>query len=438
MRRQPDALESAKAHIRLKEFSAAQAELQRLSESGNPQAEYLLAVFYLNGIAGRREPALARVWLEKAADQGEGSAAYSLAALAANSQPRDDAEVERWLARARQLGFVSPAGAQQAGQPQATSELSAYSSESQSAIEALWLAASRGDLPALRHFATPASVKARDEFGRGALARAAESGKVEAVELLLTQTRDVDTADLHGTTPLMLAAATGNAAVTAALLKAGADPNASDQSHNSVLMHAATVDHPEVIEQLLRAGARIDARNLQDWSALDFAANRSLPGVAARLRAAGATALHHNPARSGELTTVQHPRPPERDLYAGWPDLAVAAALHNTTVLEALLQHGADPNIDAEREPVLAVAALVGRPAAVDELLSAHADPARTDRHGDSALLIAVRSGRADVVHSLLAHGVPADERGGDSEAPLIAAVRSSRVPVVHELIAAH
>src|SRR5256886_7645064 len=47
--------------------------------------------------------------------------------------------------------------------------------------DALWLAATDGDVPSLEILADPALVSARDEFGRGALARAAEAGSAPAV-----------------------------------------------------------------------------------------------------------------------------------------------------------------------------------------------------------------------------------------------------------------
>src|ERR1700742_3445124 len=72
-----DPLETAKADIRLKKFSAAAAELQRLATSGNSNAQYLLAVFYLNGLNGARDVTVARGWLEKAAAQGNVRAAAS-------------------------------------------------------------------------------------------------------------------------------------------------------------------------------------------------------------------------------------------------------------------------------------------------------------------------------------------------------------------------
>ncbi|MBV9727553.1 MAG: hypothetical protein JO299_20530, partial [Gammaproteobacteria bacterium] len=53
--RTADPLESAKTAIRLKNFASAQSDLQRLAEAGNPDAQYLLASFHLNGLAGPRD-----------------------------------------------------------------------------------------------------------------------------------------------------------------------------------------------------------------------------------------------------------------------------------------------------------------------------------------------------------------------------------------------
>ena len=89
--RPPDPLDSAKGEIRTKHFAAAQTQLQKLASAGNPQAEYLLAVFYLNGLGGPRDVVQAKTWLEKAAGHGNAPAAFSLARLYAESDPPDPA-----------------------------------------------------------------------------------------------------------------------------------------------------------------------------------------------------------------------------------------------------------------------------------------------------------------------------------------------------------
>ena len=94
-----DPLEGVKTSIRLKNFGAAQSDLQRLADAGNADAQYLLAAFYLNGLGSARDPVKAKVWLEKSAAQGNSRAAFSLASLYASSDPPDPQAAERWLAR---------------------------------------------------------------------------------------------------------------------------------------------------------------------------------------------------------------------------------------------------------------------------------------------------------------------------------------------------
>jgi TPR repeat protein len=155
-----DVLEAAKAHIRQKNFTAATTELQHLATAGNRDAQYLLAVLYLNGLNGPRDPIKAHDWLEKSARQGNARAAASLSALTAESAGADLAQVEVADPRTR--------------------------------AEALWLAAAEGDLPRLRAVADKQAIESHDAFGRGALARAAEAGHAAAVSFLIGQGASVD------------------------------------------------------------------------------------------------------------------------------------------------------------------------------------------------------------------------------------------------------
>ena len=158
------------------------------------------------------------------------------------------------------------------------------------------------------------------------MARAALAGKTDGLEFLIRQGAAIDAPDLRGITPLMLAARAGSLGAVTALLAAHANPNAADQSGNTVLMHAAVGGQIAVIDRLLGSGAAVAARNVQDWSALDFAEVNGLPEVAARLKESGATGLRRSAITSGgDLTFVQRPGGAHKDLYAGWPDIAVAA-----------------------------------------------------------------------------------------------------------------
>src|SRR5256884_1282061 len=140
----PDPLEGVKTAIRLKKFTEAATALQKLAGAGNAEAQYMLAVFYLNGVNGPRDPAQAKSWLEKSAGQGNARAAFSLAHLFAESDPPDPQAAEHWLARARQLGFSAPTqapGAPAQQGPPSSLLPAAQLKDPGVRREALWLAA---------------------------------------------------------------------------------------------------------------------------------------------------------------------------------------------------------------------------------------------------------------------------------------------------------
>src|SRR2546421_91511 len=165
------------------------------------------------------------------------------AALAAPRQfsPPDRQAAEHWLARARQLGFsapTAPPGAAAAQQGPPSSLLPAAQLKDPGVRrEALWLAATDGDVPSLEILADPALVSARDEFGRGALARAAEAGSAPAVALLIRRGAPGYAAHEHGMTPPMLAARAGGLAAREALLLGHPHIGAADRNGKTAVMH---------------------------------------------------------------------------------------------------------------------------------------------------------------------------------------------------------
>src|SRR5256884_8816010 len=106
--RAADPLEGVKTAIRLKKFAEAATALQKLASAGNADAQYMLAVFYLNGVNGPRDPAQARGWLEKSAGPGNARAAFSPANLFAEPPPPDSQAPAHWLARAREPCSSAP------------------------------------------------------------------------------------------------------------------------------------------------------------------------------------------------------------------------------------------------------------------------------------------------------------------------------------------
>ena len=69
-----DPLEPARSALRTLQFGKAIALLAAGGNAGNPNARYLLALIYLNGVGVAPDPARARELLRSAAEGGQGAA----------------------------------------------------------------------------------------------------------------------------------------------------------------------------------------------------------------------------------------------------------------------------------------------------------------------------------------------------------------------------
>ena len=101
----------------------------------------------------------------------------------------------------------------------------------------------------------------------------AAEGDLDKVRAEIEGGRTVDSKDIAGQTALMYAAETGRMQVLEYLVSKGADVNAkSGNLHNTSLMYAAAANRLEAIEFLIARGANVDAVNSWKQSALIFAA----------------------------------------------------------------------------------------------------------------------------------------------------------------------
>jgi len=137
-----------------------------------------------------------------------------------------------------------------------------------------------GDIAAVNRFLESGQdVNTRDECCRTALLYAAEAGKNEIVNLLLSRGARLTLA--YGReTPLHVAARRGRVAVVQALLKAGSDPDyyssistgRRDKVFGRTALHAAAEQgHLEVVNALIAAGAEVNPLQGHIYTPLDMA-----------------------------------------------------------------------------------------------------------------------------------------------------------------------
>jgi ankyrin repeat protein len=232
-----------------------------------------------------------------------------------------------------------------------------------------------------------AKVNAANAYGVTPLALAAQNGNPKMVEALLKAGADASAAQTSGVTVLMGAARTGNVDVVKALLAHGAKVNAKDNSRGqTALMWAVAEKHPEVAQLLAKAGADVNACSNGGFTPLLFAAQQGDLDTAKILLGAGANINEAAPEEGTPLLLAVHSgheelamflldkgaEPNAKDMYGitalhycimkGLARLSGVRPISGAeywyrpnmpNVVKALLEHGADPNVQIAKFPPL-------------------------------------------------------------------------------------
>ena len=208
---------------------------------------------------------------------------------------------------------------------------------------------------------------------------------------------------------LLAAAARGDPAGLRRLIELGANPNTSvGRGGRPALVHAVIAGDAGTVDLLLEAGADPQGQGAGGWNALNVAARLGRAELAETLISAGADPQMRTPKGKDALQLALESSRRAPSLIhslrqaAGTPDtLESAARVGDVAVLTSLLRFGSADDADE----ALHIAAASGQPAALRALLEAGADPnLECEQHG-SALLAAARGGRVQSVALLLEHG---------------------------------
>lgn len=328
----------------------------------------------------------------------------------------------------------------------------------------------------------------RDGYGVTPLYYAVSFNQTKAVQVLLSHRADPNIQVLNRSnrfpaTPLESAAYMGNLHIASLLIEAGARINAAGSTGRTALHFAVLAMHLDVVRYLLQQGADINARDAEGTSPLDEAVWRGYLDAVAVLLAngaplnepegkTGATPINEAAYR-GNTRLVQyllqfHPdlairdkngySPLENATRRGKEDTAVllvaaqakgqtpssllgkimdvAIGKNESNLVQALLDHGADPNSSAGKgTSPLENAALRGyahicgvlldRGARVDEINAGS---------GTTALYAAASFGKIDVVKLLLDRGADPNVCGANHRTPYRAAVENGFAEIAAEL----
>lgn len=428
-----DPLEPARAALRTLQFDKAIQLLGTSVKAGNPDAEYLLGLIYLNGVGTVSDPGRAKTLLQSAAEHGQGAAAYVLAGELTREPGASADSAHEWLTRSAKLGYVRAVEALKSGRPLLERESVGASDPT---LLTAWVidCVRKDDAAELRRLGK-ASAAVRDEFGRSALSHAAEAGSLSAATALLELGADVAAVDGAGTTALMIAAERPDRSMVELLLHHGADPQAVDALRRTAVFYAARANHPEIIRTLQDAGAKLEALDERGYNALDDALAVGADASVSELRSLGVRA-NLVTVEPGRLTGKFDPAHPG-DIYRGWPAIALAAARNDTAGVQQQLDAGVNAKLRLPQgDSLLQVAADAHATQSLTLLLARGADPSAPDHAGHSVLWLAAVRGDLPVVKALLSGGVSADTHTTSEKTPLLAALRATRPDVAEALLA--
>jgi ankyrin repeat protein len=277
-----------------------------------------------------------------------------------------------------------------------------------------------GDTQAIRvALKAGASANTRGELGSTALMHASAYAPIECLRILLDAGAEVNAASDDGFTPLMWAAS--DSAKVQLLLVHKADVRARSKDGNTALILARQNGFTESVPVLLAAGAPDeDGMDAAGWPALNMSRDLLLQS-----RSIGAEAMHMAPvahpvfnvvnltgdpveALRGMLDAGVDPNMSARMITLELPALAFAAKHGNLAQVRELLARGADPNRRGSHGLTPLMAAAVGEfqdTTVIDALLNKGADVNARDEMGRTALDWALLQGDTEIVRKLRAAG---------------------------------
>ena len=118
-------------------------------------------------------------------------------------------------------------------------------------------------------------IEQPDSDGRTPLHYAAEYGRLNIVNLLLTHGANLEARNNAGQSPLYFASNSGHLAIVEALVAHGADPTIGNDSGATPLYSAARYGHLKTVEFLRSKDVDIDVTNEWGWTPLHIAAHNN-------------------------------------------------------------------------------------------------------------------------------------------------------------------
>src|SRR3990167_1896677 len=248
------------------------------------------------------------------------------------------------------------------------------------------------------------------------LVHAAREGDINEVKRLLALGADIDNLETRKSSPLNSAVMGQHLDVIRFLLMKGANPNLLDIHGLTPLHRAVSYKRLNIVREFLAHKADPNIKAWDDATVFDILFQGKLFYENTENIYAIAEAL------------LDHGADPNVKSEVGQTALSRIAVKGYTDVAELFLSHGADPNIvDNYGESILSVACNFNKLEIVKLLLFYGADPNIRSSLTKSALYVALKRDYADIAQELLANGA----RLNDNDYDLIEFERSNTFDII-------
>jgi ankyrin repeat protein len=244
-----------------------------------------------------------------------------------------------------------------------------------------------------------ANVNTAQADGTTALHWAAHWNDLEAVNLLLRAGANAKAVNRYGVTPLSEAVTSGSAPMIQALLTAGADPKTlTTEDGETVLMTASRAGNTDAVRILLDRGADVNAREkYKGQTALMWAAAERHPEIVKLLLDRGADWKIRSSDRETRLPRLSAASSVSPMARGGFPALLYAAREGDVETAQVMADKGVDLNYgDVDNTTALTVSVLNKRYTFAKFLLDRGADPNVVDASGRTALYAVVEARNED------------------------------------------
>lgn len=291
-------------------------------------------------------------------------------------------------------------------------DLSDMPMKDESPSKKLFSAVMFGDAAQIKELAAAGADVNSRENDRPLIAWASQNQSVEVVKALIESGADVNSVDGIGHTPLMRAVETNQLAIAQTLIQAKADLNIKAPNGDTALMMAVKNNSPEVVKALIDAGANASITNEDgNTPALTAAQND------------GVEIIKILGAAKADMNTSN----------AAYTPLSYAIGQENVTLVKALLDAGADPNVKPSNGagPLFQAAHSAE---IVALLLAAKANPNVTDDYGQTPLMNAIQNDAIKSVEAFIAGGADLNARDRSGSTALTLAQNTMRTEIAEIL----